>query len=48
MREKYVIILLHTYNSLFIPEGVAEASETFLRDAPTFKQNYLGMSNPPP
>jgi hypothetical protein len=24
---------IHTYHSRFIPEGVAEASQTFLRDA---------------
>jgi hypothetical protein len=27
------LLLLHTYHSSFIPEGVAEASQIFLRNA---------------
>jgi hypothetical protein len=34
---------MHTYHSRFIPEGVAEASQTFLQDV--YYQNYLAMSN---
>jgi hypothetical protein len=36
-------IVLHTYRSRFIPEGLAEASQIFLRDAHVY-QNYLAMS----
>jgi hypothetical protein len=32
------------YHLRFIPEGVAEASQTFLRNA-HFYQNYVAMSN---
>jgi hypothetical protein len=35
---------IHTYHSRFIPEGVAEASQIFLRDAHVLP-NYLAMSN---
>jgi hypothetical protein len=28
----YLFIYIHTYHSRFIPEGVAEASQIFLRD----------------
>jgi hypothetical protein len=40
-------IYLHTYLSRFIPEGVAEASQTFLRDAHVlpklvnYEDNYI-------
>jgi hypothetical protein len=37
------IIYIHTYHSRFIPAGVAESSEMFLRDAHAL--NYLPMSN---
>jgi hypothetical protein len=35
---------MHTYLSRFIPEEVAEASQT-LSETPTFYQNYLAVSN---
>jgi hypothetical protein len=34
-------LLIHTYRLRFIPEGVAETSHIFLRDA--HYQNYLAM-----
>jgi hypothetical protein len=35
---------IHTYHSHFIPEGLAEASQIFLRDT-HFLPNYLAMRN---
>jgi hypothetical protein len=32
-RTEILLIDIHTYHSRFIPEGVAEASQIFLRDA---------------
>jgi hypothetical protein len=40
-------IYIHTYHSRFIPEGVAEASQIFLRDAhvlPKSQSSILGIS----
>jgi hypothetical protein len=35
----------HTYHSRLIPKRVAETSQIFLRDTPTFYQNDLAMKN---
>jgi hypothetical protein len=40
MGEQVLLKHIHTYYSRFIPEGVANYSET-----PTFYQNYLAMIN---
>jgi hypothetical protein len=42
--RKYQRSILHTYHSRFIPEGVAEAFQIFLRDTHFF-QIYLAMRN---
>jgi hypothetical protein len=39
------IIHTITYLSHFIPEGIAEISQMFLRDTPTFYQKGLAMRN---
>jgi hypothetical protein len=41
----YVFLLLHTYHSRYIPEGVAGASQIFLRDAQVLPKLILAISN---
>jgi hypothetical protein len=43
IKDKYVS-KLHTYHSSFNPEGVADRSQIFLRNAQVL-QNYLAMTN---
>jgi hypothetical protein len=42
--SKYIHTYIHTYQSRLVPEGVAEASQIFLRDH-TFYQNDMAMRN---
>jgi hypothetical protein len=44
MFSTYIHTYIHTYHPRFIPEGVAETSQRFLRDT-HFHQNCLAMRN---
>jgi hypothetical protein len=40
----HIYIIIHTYHSRYIPQGVAEASQIFLRHVHVY-QNDLAMKN---